>query len=454
MADTFSHIYTVTGISGGLIKQCVTDGDDLYFIYSVSSDDIYKYDVNLNTHSLFVDGSSIFSAHTSVKQLNLQVFRGNLYAGFITSDAHPLPYCTIYRINSDGSATQVNNVFPRSVHNSPGGSGIDADYFELFATENFLVGAYLERRNFPGPPPQPAEYLSQHSPDGSSWTNSTNSFSDLVEINTTWVHGNTKDYRSLGIHATVPLGAQFVTLAWNAGVWTKVEGPSSRTLFETGFTYYWTADDLGEYTADWSVFQSPTSQQGSIVGLNMPWAVSQNVDATTIKRLDPDNLPIGLIIDSTMATDGFAIGSQTDHMIRANDGNVYLLMIASGATYPTWSIWKRSNPLTATPGAWKGSTSSGLHIANANFTTLQYESALVKVRSINQFSATPFQRNFQVSATDGSVYMGNQIGASTEQVARLQPPYTGTESTLDAAEDLTDSISSDDIHGVDLTDAI
>ncbi len=362
MVDTFSpiHTFTVPPVFTPA-SSIVTDGIDIFFERAgVNRGEIWKYTTATNTSAKFVDRSQFAVGTTS--SFSMVVFRANIYVGTFESASNPDPLNHVYRVNpSTGAVTEVLTDFPRSASTMPGGDGIDNESFKLYSTEDVLVAAYHERRNGASDPP---EFLSRYTTNGTTWLIPTNTFSEKIEeTNVVLIDEQSqgRDFRELGIYERYPVSgtSTVIVLKFVTNSWIKVRGPQTIigdeiTLFEVAADHFWNRDDFGQYTDDWSSYHQPVGTSGSILGLNMPYAVSQEFDATTIIKLDTADPFTTKETDSTMAEDGFAIGSQVDVMIRLNSGNTLLFMKAFGSTFPDWSIWQRSANLTATPNAWQG----------------------------------------------------------------------------------------------------
>lgn len=365
MADTFSLIHQITGFTL-LFRQVVTDGIDIFWVSDDDANSIYKYDVSENTHAKLVDESAF--KRSGSNRISLIVFRRNIYVG-TTDFGQSLPAALNYVFKVDptsGTVTEVLSNFPRSVHTQAGGSGVDGVRFRLYSTEGVMVAAYHERRDFPGPPPEPAEFLSMYTSDGTSWNTATDTFSETIEIqNVALTDAQTegKDFRTLGIYERYPVTtAETIVSKFVTDTWSKVRGPELTSifnldvsLFEVAADHFWNADDFGQYTDDWSTYHQPSSVASAMVGLNMPYATAED-DVTNDRfyKLDTSNPPTGRVIDSDMVTVNVATGTRVIQMIRLNSGKVLLFCVATGATFPDWTVLERDNDLPATPNAWGG----------------------------------------------------------------------------------------------------
>ncbi len=370
MADTFSFLHEISEITSTSDTDpvVITDGIDIFYYSERNPGDqavdrsLFKYNVLTNTHAEFVNESNFtlgIGGDVELRGSVFIVFKGNIYAINVFHqglDWDPGdPVARVWRISPTGTVTTVIANFPRSQ------AQIDGTFQQLegriYATEDFIVATVTEVGVV-----EPKEFKSQWSSSGTGWLDTTETFVETIEFDSGANVRKTycKDFRTLGIYDRFPLSsANVIVIKFINGVWSKVLGPIVGTdddgkLFEVAQDHFWNRDDFGQYTDDWSSNHQPVSTSGSILGLNMPYAVSQEADATTIVKLDTDNPFTTKETDSTMATDGFAIGSQVDVMIRLNDGNTLLFMKAFGSTFPSWSIWQRSANLTATPNAWQG----------------------------------------------------------------------------------------------------
>ncbi len=372
MADTFSLLHEIPEITSTseLDPVVITNGTDIYWsnefnaINPTLDRSLFKYTVSTNTHAEFVNESNwtLGSFGHTVQATVFTVFQNNIYAIAVIQNAAigwdpGDPVARVWKVNpTTGTVTTVISDFPRSQ------AQIDGTWQALegriYATEDFVVATVIERGVV-----EPIEFKSQWSSNGSTWINTTQTFSETVRADSgaNVEKSLGKDFRTLGIYDRFPTSSTFVIiLKFDAGIWSKILGPIVGTdddgkLFEVAQDHFWNRDDFGQYTDDWSSNHQPAGTSGSITGLNMPYAVSQEFDATTIIKLDTANPFTGTETDSTMTTDGFAIGAQVDIMIRLNDGNTLLFMKAFGSTFPSWSIWQRSANLPATPNAWQGS---------------------------------------------------------------------------------------------------
>lgn len=374
MADTFSFLHEIPEITSTqpLNPVVLTNGTDIFWYDQNAAGapgdrSLYKYDVSANTHAEFVNDSNFtlgIGGDVTVKGPIYTVFRGNFYAMIVFNSGFDWdpgdPVARIFKVDgSSGTVTTVVSNFPRSQ------AQIDGTFQQLqgriYATEDFVVAVLIEVGVI-----EPIEFKSQWSSNGTTWVNTTETFVETVQFQSTdFVLG--RDFRTLGVYDRFAVDAALnvIVIKFVDGVWSKVLGPIANAndngkLFEVGQAHFWNRDDFGQYTDDFAAFQTPVATSGSILGLNMPWAVSQEFDQTTIIKLNTSNPPIGKETDSTMAADGFAIGSQIDVMIRLNDGNTLLFMKPFGATFPSWSIWQRSANLPATPHAWQGGHQYGL----------------------------------------------------------------------------------------------
>ena len=369
MADTFSFLHEIAEITstGDLNPIVITNGVDIFWQSEEDADDhsIFKYDVSTNTHAEFVNESNWTLGsftHTVESPVSI-VFQNSIYViavldtGDIGGWTPGDPVARVWRVDSTtGAVTIVISNFPRSQAQKDGTfTGLQG---RIYATEDLIVATVTESGVT-----EPIEFKSQWSSGGATWIDTTETFSETVKfeaIGSTTDKTLCKDFRTLGIYDRYPVSSvSIIILKFVNGTWSKVLGPIASTnfsgkLFEVAQDHYWNADDFSQYTDDWSSDHQPAILSGSILGLNMPWAVCQEADGTTIKKLDIDNPFVGTETDSTMATDGFAVGSQVDVMIRLNSGNTLLFMKAFGSTFPSWSIWQRSANLTATPNAWQG----------------------------------------------------------------------------------------------------
>lgn len=369
MADTFSFLHEISEVTSATVRwpAVLTDGTDIFwgneFGRGVGGDrSLFKYDVAANTHAKLVDESNFtlgIGGDVEMVGSVFTVFRGNIYAinvfhqGFDWDPGDPV--ARIFKINpvTGGVATVVED-FPRSQAQQDG--TFQQLEGRIYATEDLIVAVVIEVGVT-----EPIEFKSQWSSNGTTWIDTTETFAETVQFQGT-DKASGKDFRTLGIYDRFAVDAalNIVVLKFVNGVWSKVLGPIANAnnngkLFEVAQDHFWNRDDFGQYTDDWSSIHSPVSTSGSILGLNMPWAVSQEFDDTTIIKLNTSNPFVAKETDSTLATDGFAVGGQIDVMIRLNSGNTLLFMKPFGATFPSWSIWQRSANLSPTPLAWQGS---------------------------------------------------------------------------------------------------
>lgn len=429
----------------GLIHWAGTDGVNIYFLWrpvvigTAGNYFVYKYDVEAQTVTEMVSRNDLEADGYYYEFYNdmysVDMFRGTLYLTLyydaILGGALDEPHFAIFAIPSP---QRWYTVYDEDI------TGQTFDEPRMFANDNYIA---ITRGIMGG----------VHSSSGLSWASSSG-----VNPAKGWNYG--LDYDHQGIHMIV----NRTVYKFTAGTWSIIYGPVAplspgEELWNIGPANFWTREDAGEYTTDYVSFPTPSSQDVIAIGRNLPYhVVLSTSDSRTFYMLNP---PTSWVSDSELEGSD-TVSTSNDkrpRMIRLNSGLTYLICVSAGATgsYPKWSFWRRSVSYAPTPtahGAGSGASIPGLHTGIANFSSLQPEQSLTHVRKLNQFGATPYQRNFQVSATDGNIYLGNQIGADNQQVGRLRPPYIGSDSSLDADEDLTDSISADDIYGVDLTDVI
>lgn len=424
----------------GLIHWAGTDGINIYFLWrpatlgTAGNYSVYKYDVEAQTvtelvsrNDLEADGyyyefyNNMFSVDLFQGYLYLTLYYDAVLGGFLDE-----PHLVVFYIAGPGRWQPVYDVDI---------TGETFDEPRMYANSDYIAITAGAMGGI-------------HSVSGLGWADSTG-----VNPAQGWNYG--LDYDNQGIYYAV----SGTTYTFNGGVWSVHYGPvgalaDGYELWNIGPTKFWTREDAGTYTEDYSTWYHPSSRRVMAIGRNLPYQVTLKTDDRTFGRITGT---------TTWTDDSELEGSDTistsndkrPRMIRLNNGHTYLICVSSGATgsHPKWSFWRRSVSYASTPAAHGGVEESGLYTASADFSNLGSSSKLKKVREISQFGKFPYQRNFQVSTND-NVYLGNRIGAADQQVGRLQPPYTGPDSSLDATEDLTDSISDDDIYGVDLTDVI
>ncbi len=362
MADTLTFKKELTGHQA-VDLEVVTDGTDIFWNSGTFSGDIYKYTVSTDSFAKLVDASNfnIDDGNSFGDNFTMMVYAGNIYVGiwfdsggFVAGDK----VAKVYKVTPEGAVSTVISDFPKSANAT--NATIRAISFRLHSTEDHVVATYIEWPSAGSP--DPAEFKSQWSTDGTSWGNTTDSFSEVINMGALQtVAARGKDYRALGIHGLFPINSTTVViLKFVNGTWSKVAGPSATAdldLFEVGPVHFWMDNDFSRYTDDFITFHEPDSQNPACLGLNMPFATGDSVDDDAdFVKLNTASPPTGLTVDSTMATSGIAIGVHTEVMIRLNDGTGFMVG-KDFITAPEWSIWERTENLGATPGAWGGAGS-------------------------------------------------------------------------------------------------
>ncbi len=450
----FFQVQTLVGdVAGGSGEVGYgTTGDKFYFASKTGGDKIYEYDPATNTETMIVQQSTL----TAVKANSAApcTFQGGYRAltpiglgGFLyfTSYDTVINRAYIWRWQSGSLVAEFEIALPAGVFGAPllwapTFKGIILSYAQS-------AGAY-------------ATYFKSSASSGFRLAPVISGLAAPIDINGQSTNADTRYPEPF--YTTAAKGGTFYLLRWSGSSWFIIDSSYTGALaFVYGPSHYWSVPpspvapaSKGTWTDDFSTFTAVVGAQSVLGGrsLNMPWEVGQDAIGNYFRY----NSTINEWVSWCTGPAHQPGSSDPFIMWKADDGDMYLIYAPGTGD---WRVAKLTAGTCLNPPrlGWdtsEGGGLTGLHTASVDFANLRTEHALNQVRELNQFGATPYQRNFQISATDDSIYLGNQIGADNQQVGRLQPPYTGTSSSLDADEDLTDSISTDDIHGVDLTDAI
>lgn len=449
----FAQVQTLVGdVASGVGEVGYgTTGDKFYFVSRTGGNKIYEYDPITNTETMVIQQSTL----TAIKP-NSDVpctwaafastpigLGGFLY--FMSNDT-VLDKVYIWRFTPGTAALVVE--YEITVP-SGGSFGTPLLWASTFKGIVFTYGH------------DPGGYATFFKPSVSAGFRQASAISGLggvVDING---QSNNPDTRyPEPFYTTATQTAVVHLLRWTGSSWLDVD-PSytGDPTILYGPSHYWSIfpgipASKGTWTDDFSTFTAVIGAQSILGGrfLNMPWEVGHDAIGNYYRYNSSINEWVSWCTGPVHAP------GNADQFImwKADDGDMYLIY---APFLDDWRVAKLTAGTCLNPprSGWdtsEGDSLPGLHTASVNFASLSTDQLLSHVRELNQFGATPYQRNFQVSATDASIYLGNQIGADNQQVGRLQPPYIGPSSSLDDDEDLTDSISSDDVLGVDLTDAI
>lgn len=449
----FVQVQTLVGdVAGGSGEYGYgTTGDKFYFVSKTGGDKIYEYDPATNTETMIVQQSTLTAIKTDSSAPC--TFQGGNRAltpiglgGFLyfTSADTVINKTYIWRWQSGSLVVEFEITLPAGVFGAP----------LLWApTFKGIVLSYAQSAG---------EYATYFKSSASSSFRLAPAISGLaapIDINGQSTNADTRYPEPF--HTSAAKGGTSYLLRWSGSSWFIIDSSYTGALaFTYGPSHYWSLypssiapASKGTWTDDFSTFTAVAGSQSVLGGrmLNMPWEVGQDALGNYFRYNSTINEWV------SWCTGPAHVPGSNDPFVmwKADDGGMYLIYA------PFANDWRVAKLTAGTCMDYGGSNwagvgefESGLHTASVDFANLRTEHALNQVRDLNQFGATPYQRNFQISAIDASIYLGNQIGADNQQVGRLQPPYTGTSSSLDADEDLTDSISADDVHGVDLTDAI
>ncbi len=287
--------------------------------------------------------------------------------------------------------------------------------------------------------------------------------STLADLNGQSVNTDTR--RPALFYTTMNDGGGSQLIRWSGSDWNIIDSSYSGPLgFLYGPTYWWSAypapgliPGKGTWTTDFSTFTDVVGSTTVFGGrmLNMPWEVgvsgltdyyryNSSINEWVAWCTGPPHQPgvsdIPFVMWETDTGDMYLFYAPFP-----NDWRVAKLTAGTCLNPSKLNRWGDKNPFD----------DDGLYTAQADFSDINggtYQ--LVRVRHITQFGSLQYQKNFQVGSTDENVYIGNYIGANDNMVGRLAPPYVGDDNELTVDEDLTDSLSTDAVTGVDHTNAI